>query len=117
PDFRRTIHELQRLALQAGSINEGALSLSGGDFSGLFELLKRGAWDELRQWTADNLVAFGPEVYAKLAKEFPKFVTPDTEGDAIILADEADTTKSYSADPELHFNAFCHQLMKLCVFQ
>ena len=113
PNWRRCIHELQRITA-SGSVEGGLVSqLKENHISTLFELMKAKNFSKVREWVAENMSqGVGPqEVISLLFQEMNNYMTVPS---AAMLIPELAQYQYWStrvADQELNTTALCVSIM------
>jgi DNA polymerase III delta prime subunit len=116
PDFRRTLHELQRYT-SSGELEINALSANlNSNISQLLSDMKDCNFKEVRRWSALNSNDDMSMIFRQLYDEFPKVLISNTLPSSIILLAEYQFKSNFSVDQEINLVACLTQIMSECKF-
>jgi replication factor C small subunit len=116
PDFRRTLHELQRYT-SSGELEINALSANiNSNIMQLLSNMKDCNFKEVRKWSALNSNDDMSMIFRQLYDEFPKVLVPNTLPSSIILLAEYQFKSNFSVDQEINLVACLTQIMSECKF-
>lgn len=115
PDFRKTINEFQKYAKINGKIDEGLL-VNGTDtnMSVIFKYLKDKKYQQIRQWTIENMDNDPTRMFRKFYENLDKHMVAKSIPQAILYIDDYMTRSS--PDPEIHLLAFLTDIIRDCEF-
>jgi replication factor C small subunit len=116
PDFRRTLHELQRYT-SSGELQINALASSVNvNVSQLLSYMKECDFKEVRKWAALNSNDDMTGIFRQLYDELPKVLVPNTIPSSIILLAEYQYKSNFVVDQEINLLACLTELMGECKF-
>lgn len=116
PDFRRTLHELQRYTSN-GKLEISALGISKNlNIVELLSHMKDSNFKEVRTWVALNLSNDMSQIYRSLYDELPKLLVPNTIPALIILLAEYQYKSNFVVDQEINLMACLTEIMGECTF-
>ena len=116
PDFRRTLHELQRYT-SSGELEINALAANlNSNILQLLSHMKDCNFKEVRRWSALNSNDDMSMIFRQLYDEFPKVLVPTTLPSSIILLAEYQYKSNFSLDQEINLVACLTQIMSECKF-
>jgi len=116
PDFRRTLHELQRYT-STGELEISSLgSLGSGNIAELISYMKDGDFRKMRTWAALNSSNDMSSIYRGLYDELPKVLIPKTIPPLIILLAEYQYKSNFVVDAEINLVACLSEIMGECSF-
>jgi DNA polymerase III delta prime subunit len=116
PDFRRTLHELQRYT-SSGELELNALTESiNSNISQLLSYMKEYNFNEVRKWSALNSNDNMGIIFRELYDELPKVLVPTTIPSAIILLAEYQYKSNFVCDQEVNLVACLIEIMGECKF-
>ena len=116
PDFRRTLHELQRYT-SSGQLELNVLSANiNSDISQLLSYMKEYNFKEVRKWSALNSNDDMSIIFRQLYDELPKALIPNTLPSSIILLAEYQYKSNFVCDQEVNLVACLCEIMGECKF-
>lgn len=116
PDFRRTLHELQRYT-SSGELEINALSANlNSNISQLLSHMKDCNFKEVRRWSALNSNDDMSSIFRQLYDELQKVLVPSTLPSSIILLAEYQYKSNFACDQEINLVACLTQIMSECKF-
>jgi DNA polymerase III delta prime subunit len=116
PDFRRTLHELQRYT-SSGQLELNALaSIINSNISQLLSYMKECNFKEVRKWSALNCNDDMSIIFRQLYDELPKVLVPNTLPSSIILLAEYQYKSNFVVDQEINLVACLTEIMSECKF-
>lgn len=116
PDFRRTLHELQRYT-SSGKLEISALGLNtNSNIMELLSYLKEANFKDVRTWVALNLSNDMSQIFRALYDELPKIIVSKTIPSLIILLAEYQYKSNFVVDQEINLMACLTEIMGECEF-
>jgi len=116
PDFRRTLHELQRYT-SSGELELNALTENiNSNISQLLSYMKDYNFNEVRKWSALNSNDNMGIIFRELYDELPKVLVPTTIPSAIILLAEYQYKSNFVVDQEINLVACLIEILGECKF-
>lgn len=113
PDFRNTIHTLQRCFTQFGCIDMKSVdAISGVNLDTFFQLIKSKNLDKIRQFIY-NMNSDTTSIYSSIVSKLEDYVEINAIGSVIDMCYEHMINASKSADPNLVLIHFCYQMMRI----
>lgn len=111
PDFRRTINELQRYALQ-GKIDEGILDqVRDIPISELITALKSKDFQAMRKWCAVHNESDSTKIMRKLYDSLYEVFNLDSIPEVVVMIGTYQYRAAFVQDHEIHLVAFLTELM------
>lgn len=113
PDYRRTIGELQSIAMQNdNNITAGTLSLlSDGSIVQLFEHIKDKNFREMRVWVAQNNEGNVQGIYRQMFDTLSKVCEPSCIPNLILIIADYQYKSAFVADQEINLVACLTEIM------
>ena len=106
PDFRKTISEFQRYAIQNGSIDVGILaSIQDISIKELVGFLKERDFGGIRKWVNENLDNDATEVIRVLFDNLENYLEPASIPQIIVHLAEYSYRSAFVADQEINLTA------------
>lgn len=116
PDFRRTLHELQRYT-SSGELELNALAVSiNSNITQLMSFMKDCNFAEVQKWCALNSNDNMSIIFRQLYEELPKTLVTNTIPSAIILLAEYQYKSNFAVDQEINLVACLIEIMAECKF-
>lgn len=116
PDFRRTLHELQRYT-STGKLEVNSLGLNvNSNLIELISYMKESDFKKVRTWSALNSSNDMSLIYRGLYEELPKVLVSRTIPSMIILLAEYQYKSNFVVDPEVNLVACLTEIMGECEF-
>jgi replication factor C small subunit len=117
PDFRRTLNELQGFSKANNEINAGALTFAGDiNTNKLYKALKAKRFNEVREWTIENIDNDPPRLYRKIYDGLKDNMVQNSIPQAIIFISDYQYKSAFVADPEINLLACLIEIMINCEF-
>lgn len=116
PDFRRTLHELQRYT-STGKLEISALGVnSNSNISELVSYMKDSNFKDVRKWVALNSSNDVSMIFRALYDHLPKVLVPRTIPSLIILLAEYQYKSNFVCDQEINLMACLTEIMGECEY-
>lgn len=116
PDFRRTLHEMQRYT-SSGKLELNALAVnSNSNIGQLLSYMKEYNFKEVRKWSALNSNDDMSIIFRQLYDELPKALVPNTLPSSIILLADYQYKSNFVVDQEINLVACLTEIMGECKF-
>lgn len=118
PDYRRTLGELQRLAV-LGKIDGNTLAQLADvrNIKELMSFLKDKNFREVRKWVVDNSDVDMPRLYRAIYDALSEFLKPSSIPIAIIIIAKYQYQNGFVADTEINLVACLTEIMVECEFE
>jgi DNA polymerase III delta prime subunit len=117
PDFRRTLHELQRYT-SSGKLELNVLAaVSNSNIEQLLSHMKECNFTEVRKWSALNSNDDMSMIFRQLYDELPKVLVPNTLPSSIILLADYQFKSNFVCDQEINLVACLTEIMSECKFR
>jgi DNA polymerase III delta prime subunit len=118
PDYRRTLGELQRLAV-TGKIDSNTLTQLSDvrNIKELMSFLKDKNFREVRKWVVDNSDVDMPRLYRAIYDALAEFLKPSSIPVAIIIIAKYQYQNGFVADTEINLVACLTEIMVECEFE
>jgi len=111
PDFRRTLHELQRYT-SSGKLELNVLAAaSNSNIEQLLTYMKECNFTEVRKWCALNSNDDMGMIFRQLYDELPKVLVSNTLPSAIILLADYQFKSNFVVDQEINLVACLTEIM------
>jgi DNA polymerase III delta prime subunit len=119
PDFRRTINELQRYAVQSGgNIDTGILARMGEvKLAELVKNLKGKDFGKVRKWVVDSLDNDSAGLYRAIYDGLYDHLAAKSIPEAVLILADYQYKSAFVADQEINMVACLTQLMVDCEFK
>ncbi len=116
PDFRRTLHELQRYT-SSGELETQALGMSvNSNIEELITYMKDSNFREVRKWCALNTSDDMSRLFRELYEEMPKSLAQPSIPSLILILADYQYKSSFVVDQEINFVACLTEIMGECKF-
>lgn len=116
PDFRRTLHELQRFT-STGKLEISSLGVNiNSNISELISYMKESNFREVRKWVALNSSNDVSLIFRELYDTLPKVLIQKTIPSLIILLAEYQYKSNFVIDQEINLMACMTEIMGECEF-
>lgn len=116
PDFRRTLHELQRYT-STGKLEISSLGVNiSSNILELISFMKDSNFREVRRWVALNSSNDVSLIFRTLYDSMPKVLVPKTIPSLIILLAEYQYKSNFVVDQEINLMACLTEIMGECEF-
>lgn len=116
PDFRRTLHELQRFT-STGKLEINSLGANvNANLIELFSYMKEADFRKVRSWSALNSSNDMSAIYRGLYDELPKILVPKTIPSLIIILAKYQYQSNFVVDQEINLVACLTEIMGECEF-
>jgi DNA polymerase III delta prime subunit len=115
PDYRRTINELQKYAVN-GSVDEGVLGAQYTSLRELFGFLKDKDFTGMRKWVATNTDS-DSTIFRALYDEGKELVEPRSLPALVLIVNDSQYKASFVVDAEINLVACLTELMSQCEFK
>jgi DNA polymerase III delta prime subunit len=116
PDFRRTLHELQRYT-SSGELELQSLGISvNSNIEELISYMKDVNFREVRKWSALNVSDDMSRIFRELYDELPKYLEQHSIPSLILTLAEYQYKSSFVVDQEINFVACLTEIMGECKF-
>lgn len=116
PDFRRTLHELQRYT-STGKLEISSLGANiNSNILELISFMKDSNFREVRRWVALNSSNDVSLIFRTLYDSMPKVLVPKTIPSLIILLAEYQYKSNFVVDQEINLMACLTEIMGECEF-
>lgn len=116
PDFRKTIGEVQRMAM-SGNVMADRLVGFNEPLERLFEHLKKKDFNGVRDWISNNPDIDSTLVFRKIYDGLYQYIKPQFIPIAVVLIGKYQYQHSMVVDPEINLAAFLVELMVEVEFQ
>lgn len=118
PDYRRTLGELQRLAV-LGKIDSNTLAQLADvrNIKELMTFLNDKNFREVRKWVVDNSDVDMPRLYRAIYDALSEFLKPSSIPIAIIIIAKYQYQNGFVADTEINLVACLTEIMVECEFE
>lgn len=113
PDFRRSIHELQKYVIAYGKVDVGILSRNDTDanMSELIKILKSKDYMAARKWVVDAMSDDPRRIFRKVYDAFSDKMKNHSIAALGILVNEFDYKSAFVTDHEINLLAFLTEIM------
>lgn len=117
PDFRKTISEVQRYAIQNGKIDVGILtSIVDISLEELVASLKNKNFNSMRKWVNENLDRDPNNIVRAVFDSLEEVLQPSSIPQAILILSNYAYKSSFVSDHELNMTAMFIEIMAECLF-
>ena len=116
PDFRRTLHELQRFSA-SGNLDIGAIaSTSNANIKELVSLMKENNFGGVRKWVVENLDNEVNKILRQIYDELYNELVPSTIPFAILVIAKYQYQSAFCMDQEINLMACLIEIVRECEF-